>query len=39
MRVLTAVGFAAEAGKGEYIATPLTKAMTLPSLEASVITW
>ena len=30
MRVLTAIGFAAEAGVQSYVATPLTKAITKP---------
>ena len=39
MRVLTAIGFAAEAGVQSYVATPLTKAITKPSLEAAVKIW
>ena len=37
MRVLTVLGYAAEAGKYAYIATPLTTAATIPALEACVI--
>ncbi|CAD6579776.1 MAG: hypothetical protein ASARMPRED_009245 [Alectoria sarmentosa] len=36
MRVLTAVGFATEADVQSYVATPLTQAITKPSLEAAV---
>lgn len=39
MRVLTAIGFAAEAGVQSYVATRLTKAMTKPYLEAAVKIW
>ena len=39
MRVITAIGFAAEAGPQTYIATPLTKAITKPALEAATKTW
>ena len=39
MRVLTAIGFAAEDGVQSYVATPLTKAITKPSLEAAVGIW
>ena len=39
MRVLTAVGFATEADVQSYVATPLTQAITKPSLEAAVKIW
>ena len=39
MRVLTAIGFAAEAGEQSYVATPLTKAVTIPPLEAALKIW
>ena len=39
MRVITAIGFAAEAGPQSYLATPLTKAITKPALEAAAKTW
>ena len=37
MRVLTVLGYATEAGKHAYIATPLTTAATVPALEACVV--
>ncbi|KAA6411723.1 MAG: hypothetical protein FRX48_05004 [Lasallia pustulata] len=36
MRVISAIGFAAEAHEQSYVSTPLTKAITIPSLEAAV---
>ena len=39
MRVITAIGFAAEAGPQSYLATPLTKAMIKPALEAAAKIW
>lgn len=39
MRVITAIEFAAEAGSQSYLATPLTKAITKPALEAAAKTW
>ena len=39
MRVITAIEFAAEAGPQSYVATPLTKAMTKPALEAAAKIW
>ena len=39
MRVLTAIGFAAESGTQSYIATPLTKAVTNPVLDAALKIW
>ena len=37
MRVLTVLGYAAEAGNYVYMATPLTTAATVPALEACVV--
>ncbi|KAK1752701.1 S-adenosyl-L-methionine-dependent methyltransferase [Echria macrotheca] len=37
MRVLTGLGYAAESGEREYVATPLSRAMVLPHLEAFMI--
>ena len=37
MRVLTVLGYAAEAGTYVYMATPLTTAVTIPALEACVV--
>ena len=39
MRVATAVAFAAEAGLQRYRATPLTVAITKPSVEAALKIW
>ena len=39
MRVITAIEFAAEAGSQSYVATPLTKAIIKPALEAAVKIW
>ncbi len=39
MRVITAIEFAAEAGPQSYVATPLTKAMIKPALEAAAKIW
>lgn len=39
MRVISAIGFAAEAHEQSYVSTPLTKAITIPSLEAAVKVW
>lgn len=39
MRVLTAIGFVAEAGVRTYVATPSTKAITKPYLEVAVKIW
>ena len=39
MRVITAIGFAAEAGPQSYLATPLTKSITKPALEAAAKIW
>ena len=39
MRVITAIGFAAEAGERSYVATPLTMAATIPPLHASLKIW
>ena len=39
MRVITAIGFAAEAGPQSYVATSLTKAIAKPALEAAAKTW
>ena len=36
MRVLTVANFAKEAGEELYVATPVTKAMTVPAMEAAV---
>ena len=36
MRVLVAIGFVGESGRGIYLTTPLTMAMTAPPLEAAV---
>lgn len=39
MRVITAIEFAAEAGPQSYLATPLTRAMMRPALEAAAKIW
>ena len=39
MRVITAIGFAAEAGPQSYLATPPTKAIIKPALETAAKTW
>ncbi|KAK0506947.1 hypothetical protein JMJ35_010647 [Cladonia borealis] len=39
MRVITAIGFAGEAGQQSYVATPLTKAIIKPALEAAAKIW
>ena len=39
MRVISAIGFAAEVNEQSYVSTPLTKAITIPSLEAAVKVW
>lgn len=39
MRVITAIEFATEAGPQSYVATPLTKAMIKPTLEAAAKIW
>ena len=39
MRIITAIGFAAEAGPQSYLATPLMKAITKPALEAAAKIW
>jgi hypothetical protein len=37
MRMVTALNYAEEAGERTYVSTPLTKAITLPALEACMI--
>ena len=36
MRVLTTANFVQEAGEESYVASPATKAMTVPAMEAAV---